>query len=251
MNDITTITEEYTLPSKGLLYDKPFDPTIKLRSMTVAEEMKRLSPTKNTYKMLSEIIDDCLLTKLPVSTYDMCFGDYVYLLHKLRIVTYGPDYHIRYACPKCGTVSERVFNLDDLKVNEYSKEIEDMMTITLPVTKKTVKLRFQTPRDLDNINSKSEDRKKEFPEMEEDPRLIFTLMSFIETIDGQPLNKVLAYDILKKLPARDYNFLEKKALKLNEKVGIDIIIESPCSKCDNNVKSVFRYTDEFFRPDID
>lgn len=29
-----TISETYTLPSKGLVYDTPFDPHIKLRSMT-------------------------------------------------------------------------------------------------------------------------------------------------------------------------------------------------------------------------
>ena len=37
-----TIAEEYTLPSKGLVYDKQIKPTIKLRCMTTQEEMKRL-----------------------------------------------------------------------------------------------------------------------------------------------------------------------------------------------------------------
>ena len=59
-----TIQEEYVLPSKGKLYNVPFDPTIKLRSMTVADEMKRLQVSDNPYKVMSEIIDDCLITKL-------------------------------------------------------------------------------------------------------------------------------------------------------------------------------------------
>ena len=66
MSNIVTIAEEFTLPSKGLIYDQRFDPTIELRSMTVAEEMKRLTYTERPFKLMSDIIEDCLLTKLPV-----------------------------------------------------------------------------------------------------------------------------------------------------------------------------------------
>ena len=56
----STIQENFTLPSKGLIYDQKFDPTITLRSMTVMEEMKRLSYNASEYKVMSEIIDDCI-----------------------------------------------------------------------------------------------------------------------------------------------------------------------------------------------
>ena len=36
-----TIAERDTLPSHGLLYEKDINPEIKLRSMTVRDEMKR------------------------------------------------------------------------------------------------------------------------------------------------------------------------------------------------------------------
>ena len=72
MENIVTIQEEFILPSKGLIYKEKFDPHIRMRSMTVAEEMKRLSPATNPYKMMSEIIDACIIDKLPISAYDMC-----------------------------------------------------------------------------------------------------------------------------------------------------------------------------------
>ena len=56
MEQIVTIEEEYTLPSKGLMYAKPFDPTVKLRSMTVADEMRRLSPSERQYQNMASII---------------------------------------------------------------------------------------------------------------------------------------------------------------------------------------------------
>ena len=87
-----TIAESYTLPSLGKVYDHEINPHIKLRSMTTTEEMKRLSPSDRPYENLAEIIDDCLIEKPDISAYDLCVGDFQFLLHKLRIVTYGPMY---------------------------------------------------------------------------------------------------------------------------------------------------------------
>ena len=77
-----TIAEEYELPSKGKVYSKEVNPKVKLRSMTTEEEMKRLGHSPYVYKMFSELIDDCLVEKPNISTYDMCLGDYQYLFYK-------------------------------------------------------------------------------------------------------------------------------------------------------------------------
>ena len=78
-----TIVENYTLPSKGLIYKTPINPEITIRSMTLAEEMRRLQISEDLYRPMSEVIDDCIESKLPMSSYDMCLGDYHFLLHKL------------------------------------------------------------------------------------------------------------------------------------------------------------------------
>lgn len=246
-----TIQEEYCLPSKGLIYGTPFDPTVKLRSMTVADEMKRLQKTDNGYKLMSEIIDDCLITKLPVSAYDMCLGDYQYLLHKLRVVTYGPDYKLIVGCPHCGKLFDYSVDLDSLAIKEIDDSYKDDFVIKLPKAGNTVKLKFQTPRDLDWIAQRTKEIKKNFPDMTGDPTLVLNLQTMISTIDGQALNPILAYDNLKQLPAADMNYLMQKAEKLNEKVGIDIMFTAKCPECGNDVKSTFRFTSEFFRPTYD
>ena len=90
-----TIGNQYTLPSLGKVYDKQINPQITLRSMTIEDEMKRLNHADRPYKVMCEIIDDCLIEKLGISSYDMCLGDYQFLLHKLRVVTYGKEYKLR------------------------------------------------------------------------------------------------------------------------------------------------------------
>ena len=90
-----TIAEEFTLPSGGQLYDPPISPIVKLRSMTTEDEMKRLSPSERAYKNMCEIIDGCIVDDIGISTYDMCLADYQFLLHRIRVVTYGKEYKFR------------------------------------------------------------------------------------------------------------------------------------------------------------
>jgi len=244
------ITEEYSLPSLGKIYKTQFNPEVKLRSMTVAEEMKRLSPSKNPYKTMSEIIEDCLVEKLPVPVYNLCIGDYTYLLHKLRVTTYGPEYNITFRCPYCGNTEKITLNLDEIEVFRYDESIYDDMTFTLPKSGKEVKLRFQTPRDLDNIDKKKREYYEKFPDSKDDPTILLTLESLIDTIDGEPLDPILGKEGLKQLNMMDMNLIAKKSTQLQGKIGVNNIVPIHCDKCGNTVNSPFRYTSEFFGPGI-
>ena len=148
-----TIAEDFIIPSGGKIYSPMLDPQVRLRSMTVRDELKRTNSQNTTiHKNLCEIIDSCIVGRCPVSCYDMCIGDYEYLLHKLRVVTYGPDYKMVVGCPHCTSVYESTVNLDDLKVKEFTlEEYQKCLNIVLPVSKKKIELRTETPRILDTV----------------------------------------------------------------------------------------------------
>lgn len=244
MNNIT-IQEEYTLPSMGQIYAKPFDPTVKLRSMTTVEEMKRLTVTESPFKSMSEIIDDCIVNKLPMSVYDLCLGDYQYLLHKLRVVTYGPEYAFGVTCPFCGESFDGKFSLDELDVHTYDPSVDELSIIELPVSKNIIKLKFQTPRTLDNIEKRKKAMKQQFPEMTEDPTLMLNIESVIDTIDGQPVNPATIQTYIKKLSMRDTNLILNRARKMNEKVGVDTRVTFSCPNCARDIITPFRFTSDF------
>lgn len=241
-----TIQEDYSLPSKGLIYDKQFDPEITLRSMTVAEEMKRLTITEYPYKNMSAIIDACLVTKLPISAYDMCLGDYQYLLHKLRTVTYGPVYDIDVYCAKCGEVTSTELNLDDLEVIEYDGSFDELKYLLL-YNGDQLELTFQTPRALDEIEKKKKQFKKKFPEAD-DQTLVFNLASVIKSVNGEPANPFIITDYIKTLGMKDCILILNRACEMNKKVGLNTQISVTCANCQSEVSGTFRYTDEFFRP---
>ena len=247
-----TIAQEYTLPSEGKVYKQNVNPQVKLRSMTTAEEMKRLNHSDRPYKAMSEIIDDCLVSDLGISAYDLCITDYQYLLHRLRVVTYGPEYKLTSTCPYCGSVNKNVLNLDHLNITTFDKEMFDKYSeITLPVTKKRIKLRMQSPRILDDINIDSKEQKRRSPNMVGDPAFLITLKSLIETVDDVKYEEFKLMPFIQKLPMMDTNYILKSAQKLNTIFGIDTQLLNICSNCGLDYTSSFRTTSEFFGPSID
>lgn len=248
--DNSTIFENFELPSKGLVYNTEINPRITLRSMTTLEEMKRLSPTDTPYKVMCDIIEDCMKDKPATHVYDLILGDYQFLLHKLRVVSYGPDYKMLVKCNTCKTATESIANLDTLAVKEYTTDIIKQKLITLPKTNRQIVLRFQTPHDLDQIAYLSSEMKKK-TKQNLDYSILYTLISLIEKVDGQILDSVYAEEFVKSLPSRDANYILNCATKLSSSIGVDNEITIRCSNCGEEMRIPFRITSEFFGPTID
>lgn len=248
-----TIVNEFTLPSKGLVYNRQINPQVKLRSMTTAEEMKRLNHSDRAYKLTAEVINDCIVNDIGIHVYDMCIPDYQFLLHKLRIVTYGPEYKSSSKCPFCATDNTPVIDLEnDLRIEPFSEELFNKYSeITLPQSKKTIKLRMQSPRILDDITIKAKEIRKNSPEYVGDPAFLVTLENLIDTIDGNKYEDFQLNPFLRNLPMRDTNYILKAAQKLNTSFGIDSLLNTTCSFCGLDYNTSFRITSEFFGPSID
>lgn len=245
-----TIAEEYSLPSEGKIYSVPFDPKVKLRSMTVQEEMKRQSAGGNA--TLCEIIDDCLITKLPISCYDLAIPDYEYLLHKLRVVSYGKDYKMLVGCPHCGHQQPYTADLDSLKVKPFdAEEYKKNLILTLPVSKMEVKLRIPTARLEDTIQDKINDFNKEQPTYKGNIAPLITMETMIETVNGAKMSYIELQQMIRKMAVADYNYLDQKLQKLNICFGLDKKIDLKCTKCGGSFSTFFRISSEFFRPEID
>ena len=244
-----TIGECANLPSKGLIYGNNTPATVELRSMTARDEMKRLSPSSTQFKTLADIIEGCMIEKLPVHVYDMALGDYEYLLHRLRIVTYGDEYKMSLRCPFCGEYIDAVAHLEELEVQEFdSAAFEAARTLVLPKSGSTVTLNFQTPRMLDENENKVKDYKRRFKDAEIDFSLLVTLTSAIDTVDGLHMDSVKAETFVNRLPAMDMTKILNSIEELNKLVGIKNSIIVSCNKCGGEVPTSFRFGSEFFRP---
>lgn len=245
-----TIGETYTLPSLGKVYDRQINPNIKLRAMTTNEEMKRLGQSDRPLSVMSEIIDDCLVDKPGISAYDMCLGDYQFLLHKLRVVTYGPEYKITTTCPYCGNRMEGEIDLDKLEVLTYNEKLNKYFEFDLPRSKKHIKIRMQTPRMVDDIAQKANEMRRKTKDSG-DPAFLFTLQSIIDEVDGVKLDVIKIEDFVRNLEMMDANKIIRYSDKLNNAVGIKNEVERTCDLCGLVYTNPFRQTTEFFGPTYD
>ena len=248
-----TVKESCTLPSKGKIYDKPVLANLELRSMTTREEMVRQSSSDRQYKMLADLIEGCIVGEKPaIKVYDMCVGDYEYLLHKLRIVTYGPEYKMIVQCPSCSHIENKTFNLDDLEVMDFDpEEYDKLRTITLDRSGKIIHLKIQTPRIIDDIEVGIKEFKKRNKDISFDPTRMITLRNLIDTVDGNKLTDDQLDSFISELPAKDSNDLINRINELNRKVGLDTAFDYHCDRCGYDTTSFFRYGPEFFGPTSD
>lgn len=248
-----TIENDYVLPSEGKVYGNiEVKPNVTLRSMTTAEEMRRLNHSDRQYKLLAEIIDECITTPIGISAYDLCIADFQFLLHKLRIVTYGSNYKLKTTCQWCGCQNDSVVNMDDLNVKSFDAELfEKYSEFELPVTKDRIKLKMQTPRMIDDVKINAKDFKKKHTSFVGDPTLMLTLECLIDEINGKRPERFKLSGYIQKLPMKDTNYILKAAEKITNSFGIDSSIELECEVCGLDYDSSFRITPEFFGPSID
>lgn len=245
-----TVQETFTLPSKGKLYSQDIPEKVLLRSMTTEDEMARLSPSEGEYDVICRTIDDCIVGDFPISSYDMCLGDYQYLLTKLQLVSYGKEYKTVMQCPNCNDVVRATVNLDEIEVFTFDEENPPETTFELPVSKKKVTLSFQTPRMLDAIKEKAKKKRRE-TKTNHNFELMYSAMSLISAVDGKEMNEMNLETFVKKLPVKDVYFIINKGDELNGKVGLDNSVIAKCSNCNYQVVTKFRLEPKFFGPQND
>lgn len=244
-----TIMEGYELPSKGKIYDENVNPHVELRSMTARDEMKRLSPSSTPLKTLADIIEGCCIEKPAIHVYDMSLGDYEFLLHKLRIVTYGEDYKVALRCSECGELIETIAKLDQLSVKEFDEEtVNSLRTFSLPKSGRTISLNFLSPRRVEEMEVKVRDMKRKYKTATIDFETLVRLLTNIDLVDGEKKTETELENIITNLPALDLQKILNNIDKLNQQIGLDNILYLTCPKCGEEVTTFFRFGPEFFRP---
>lgn len=243
------VAECFDLPSHGKIYEEKINPNIVMGSMKTKHEMLRLSAGEDN-KIMASIIDDCIEGDLGISSYDLCLGDFQFLLYKLRIVTFGPEYKITTKCPYCGYPNIIDADLENLPINEYDESLNDLLNITLPVSKNVITLTLQTPRLLDKSQAMVKEYRKRHKETNENPTLLYTILTSIDLIDGEEPNRFTLEEWIKDLPMADTNALIQRIDNINSKIGVDLNVDCNCALCKNDFITPFRLNQSFFRPEV-
>ena len=179
----------------------------------------------------------------------MALGDYEFLLHKLRIVTYGESYKVTTRCPECGEIVETVANLGDLELKDFDEEkFNNLKHFTLPVSGKLVALNVLTPHLLEEIESRVKDMQRKYKGAAIDFETLIKLQVCIDSVDGTKYSPNELDGLINNLPAKDMAKILNNIDELNQCIGLDNRLFLTCPKCKADFVNFFRFGPEFFRP---
>lgn len=137
------------LPSEGRFYLNK-TPEVTITSIKFEDEKNLASTAKNNINPVNLILTKCV-KGLDINS--LLLIDKLYLLLKIREISYGAEYPAEVTCPQCSSKSEIKINLSNLVINEIPADLQDPREIELPKLKKKAKVRFPRVSDEGNFTS--------------------------------------------------------------------------------------------------
>lgn len=198
---------EVDLPSENRLY-KLIDPgkPITLRPITFEDEKSLLGAKE--YDVLNILLSKCVSN---INVGDLLEMDKLYLIMKLREISYGDEYETLAICPKCNSENQMTIRISELNINPVPDDFCEPLTYTLPKLQKEIKIRYPRVKDEKFISNSFSDN----------------IWRFVESIDGKT-DKALIANALKKMHIIDV----KTIIKLMQTdFGVDPKVKMQCSHC--------------------
>ena len=201
---------EVELPSECRVYTlEDSGAPITIRPMTFEDEKALVSAGKND-DPVNLILQRCTTNiRIP----DLLSMDKLYLIMKLREISYGDDYNTLLICSQCKSENPTTIKLSQLNVNPVPDDFQDPITVMLPTLKKEAKVRLPRVRD---------------EKMMVDPAVALDqIWRFVTEIDGH-IDKSIIARVVDKLPLKDIRTI-LKAIKTD--FGVDTKIKFECTSC--------------------
>lgn len=212
------------LPSKGKFY-QGFKGA-KVIPLLFEDEQKILMSKNKNINPINEIISKCVQG---VNVNDLLAMDKLYLLMKIKEISYGPDYKFSILCPACGTSVDSAIGIDGIPVNRVTDDVQDPREITLPMLKAKVKVRFPRTSDEQYFDTAES--------------TVNNLYRLVVSINGQE-DSVFIAKALKKMHIRDLKVIEKEVNR--KEFGIDTTFQFDCPKCSHSTILGIPFDSNFF-----
>lgn len=248
---INIAAEAVPLPSRGVIYSNSGlqdTETLEIKPMTAKEEdiLTSRAYIKNG-TVISKLINSCLIDK-SINPDDLISGDRNALLIALRITGYGSDYKLEISCPECGKTNKSTFDLSQLPIKRLRIDPVELGTnifeIQLPVTKKTVKVKFLNGHDEREMMIINERKKKSGFNVENSvtDKLSRSILEIAGITDKNKINL-----FVQNMPARDS--LALRRFLDDHEPGVDMKSHMVCSHCHEESEVDLPIGASFFWPD--
>lgn len=212
------------LPSESRFYNGITQVSIK--PMTFEHEKNVVANLKKDIDPINTLLADCVKG---INVSELLIFDKVYLLMKLRQISYGDEYKFKIECPKCTRESDVEMSLNDMIINKLPEDLTDPREIILPVSKRKIKLRF--PRVKDEVYLNTTELVNE------------NFYRFVKSVEG--IDDVLLINrFVKKLPLKDAKTIIHEMMRPD--LGLDPKVSFECPACKKETVVSIPITSNFF-----
>lgn len=248
-NQRVPIHETHEIPSRGILYGEGVPSQITLRAMDALDEKKRLAG--NGMSTIADVINGCIVGDESIDVKNFVLADVEFLMYKLRIETYGPDYKLNVMCqnPKCGHIHEHTINLDELDIRYIDDDFIYPFTLpALPKSKDVITAKIMTVNDYTNMEGRASKILNKFPDYIGDPEYILKPEYRIVEVNGEVIPSYKIQKYIESMHMMDRRFFECKYDDAINGFGLDTSVVLKCPDCGEDIFINLPVTDEFFRP---
>jgi len=221
-------TEEVTLPSKGIIYEKDSllsTGIIEMKYMSAKEEdiltSKSLIQNKT---VLDKLFKSLIVT--PIKYEDLLLGDKNKIMIATRILGYGKDYTFKYKCPNCGLEQEITVDLNTLTEKEFDEKDcvelnKNEFEFELPRSKRVIKFKLLTHSDYKKIQHEINGLRKNISKTGVNPEASMTLKQTIIGVDDKDEKKDIIKFVDTELLAIDSKALRKEIKRISPDVNLN------------------------------
>lgn len=215
---------EIKLPSQGLLYAGG-QKVVRIRPFTFEDEraLKSMRAAKNAESVLDQLLRSCI-DGIEVS--ELTPHDKVYLLYRIRGLSYGDEYPIQHDCQSCSKSNKLTINISTIQVMPLS---EEMMKFTLPDSLQPVIIKL--PRVQDESLFKT-------PELATE-----SIPMFVHSIGGVT-DKTIIESFVRKTTVRDIDTLRRKIY--SPEYGMETHFFYNCGECRTKNRVEISLNENFF-----
>jgi hypothetical protein len=131
------------LPSRGKFY--PSFQGVEIKPLTFLDEQKILNSKDTNTDLVSKLLEK---TIDGVAVDDLLSMDKMFLLMKVRELSYGDQYEFNITCPNCNSdIKTSLVLSEHLNMNQVPEDLEDPREFTLPRLKVKAQVRFPRSRE--------------------------------------------------------------------------------------------------------
>lgn len=214
-----------TLPSEGRFYDGN-PKTVTITPIKFEDEKFLAANLKNKTNPINVLMSRCVKN---LSIENLIIIDKLYILLKIREISYGESYPARITCGHCNADSEIKIDLTQLIVKEIPQDVSDPREITLPKLKKKAKVRF--PRVSDEVYLNTQEQ------------VYSNLWRFVVELDGIS-DPVFISKALPKMQIMDIKFIINNVMR--QDLGLDPKFLFACGHCGEQTEMAVPINENFF-----